>query len=339
MREKKIWIVTILCIFVLVGCEREKLTTIETLNIGLVPSADATKIEAGFKGLDKVLISELNKLGYKVDSINFEVGESYDQVGENLAKGEYDIAFLPAGTLVEYEDEGSQAILTATRADLSIDSESPLDWNVEPTTYTDGTVSFYRSLIIAGPSEKGKDLSSRVENGELMAIEDLQNAKWCVQTSKSSAGFLYPSLWLTQNYNHDLYDLPNHTAVDGYGEAIKALEEEKCDVAPIYADARQEYSNEWQGQTGDIWNDTNVIGVTDPIINDAVAISKKSKYNNEEFIEAVQKAFINAAETQEGQEAFSVYGYNGCKVADSSDYEAERAISQELERRELEELE
>ncbi len=339
MRKKKIWMVSILCILILAGCEREKLTTIEALNIGLVPSSDTENIEEGFTPLEEILKSKLSIQGYEVENINLEVGESYEEVGTDLATGVYDIAFLPAGTLVENMDNGAEAILVATRDDLSIDSESPLDWNVEPTTFADSPVTFYRSLIIAGPSEDGREMAQKVEDGELLDVMLLKNATWCLQSSNSSAGFIYPSLWLSQNYNSDIYDLLNTVKVNGYDQAIKYLDEGKCDIAPIFADARQNYSYDWQGISGDIWSDTSVIAVTDPIINDAIAISRNSKYYNEDFIEALQSTFIDLGKTEVGLNAISIYGHTGYQIATNEDYESESELFKEIKQREVENLE
>ncbi|AIQ41665.1 hypothetical protein R50912_17665 [Paenibacillus sp. FSL R5-0912] len=49
----------------------------------------------------------------------------------------------------------AQFILTATRAGLSNDSENPKDWNDnKPTEPTDTQATYYRSLLIAGPTAK-----------------------------------------------------------------------------------------------------------------------------------------------------------------------------------------
>ena len=69
----------------------------------------------------------------------------------------------------------------------------------------------------------------------------------------------------------------------------------------------------------------NVIGVTDGIYNDTVAISKESPYYTPELIDALQQCFINIINTDEGQAIFSVYSHTGYAIAKDSDYDGARA--------------
>ena len=69
----------------------------------------------------------------------------------------------------------------------------------------------------------------------------------------------------------------------------------------------------------------NVIGVTEGIYNDTVAISKESPYYTPELIDALQQCFINIINTDEGQAIFSVYSHTGYAIAKDSDYDGARA--------------
>ena len=69
----------------------------------------------------------------------------------------------------------------------------------------------------------------------------------------------------------------------------------------------------------------NVIGVTDGIYNDTVAVSKNSPYYTPELMEALQDCFINIINTEEGQAIFSVYSHTGYAKAVDSDYDGARA--------------
>ena len=51
------------------------------------------------------------------------------------------------------------------------------------------------------------------------------------------------------------------------------------------------------GRTESIWNELNVIGVTDGIYNDTVAVSKASPYYTPELVAALQDCFINIINT------------------------------------------
>ena len=99
-----------------------------------------------------------------------------------------------------------------------------------------------------------------------------------------------------------------------------------------YADARLDYADKWTtefGRTESIWDETNVIGVTAPIYNDTISVTKNSDMMTPELVEALQNAFINIAKTPEGQEVISIYSHKGYEIGDSKNYEDEKK-AQEL---------
>ena len=79
------------------------------------------------------------------------------------------------------------------------------------------------------------------------------------------------------------------------------------------------------GRTDTIWNELNVIGVTDGIYNDTVAISKESPFYTDELKAALQDCFINIINTDEGKAIFDVYSHTGYAKAVDSDYDGARA--------------
>ncbi len=132
-----------------------------------------------------MLTDELADLGYDVGEVEITVGTSYEAVGEALSAGTADVGLIPGGTYVLYDD-GCDVLLTATRDGLSIDSDSAKDWNDNaPTEATTEQVTSYRALMIAGPSEKGKELAAKVNAGEDLTWEDVSSANWSVE-------FLFP---------------------------------------------------------------------------------------------------------------------------------------------------
>ena len=72
-----------------------------------------------------------------------------------------------------------------------------------------------------------------------------------------------------------------------------------------------------------------MIGVTAPIYNDTISVSKNSEIMDADLIAALQQAFINIAGTEEGKEVIAIYSHNGYQPAVSADYDGERA-AQEL---------
>lgn len=307
--------------------EEEANESIDTLSVGFVPSRDPDEIITATEPLKELLKEEMATLGYDIGEVDITVGTNYEAVGEALSAGTTDIGLIPGGTYVLYDD-GAEVILTATRAGLSIDSDDPKEWNDnKPTEASDEQATSYRALIIAGPSEKGQELADKVNNGEELTFEDVNSASWAVMSSSSPAGYIYPALWLDENYGKTITDLENVVQSDSYGSAFARLATGQIDVMVTYADARRDNEDKWQSEfdgEGTIWDDTNVIGVTPGIYNDTISVSKNSDIMDEDLKSAIQEAFMNIAETDEGKEVISIYNHEGYQEAESSDYENER---------------
>ncbi|SEO05781.1 phosphonate transport system substrate-binding protein [Amphibacillus marinus] len=300
---------------------------ITKLSVGFVPSREPDEIITATEPLKDLLITELAGLGFDVGEVDITVGTNYEAVGEALSAGTTDIGLIPGGTYVLYDD-GAEVLLTSTRAGLSIDSEDPVEWNNnKPTEAVDEQVTYYRSLLIAGPSEKGQELAEKVNNGEELTFDDLNSATWAVMSSSSSAGYIYPTLWLQDKYNMKLTDLENLVQVDSYGSSFARLAAEQVDIIVAYADARRDNVDAWQGEfsrEADIWAETNVIGVTSGIYNDTVSASKNADNMTAALKSAIQQAFINIAQTDEGKAVISIYSHEGYQEASDSDYDKER---------------
>ena len=314
----------------------------DKLTLEFVPSKDADVIIAGTANLPELVKAEMAKLGYDIDEVDITVGTNYDATGEAMSAGSIDVGWLPGGTYALYSDD-VDVILTATRNGLSNDSTNPADWNgVENATKKDGPqVTYYRSLIYAAPTEYGKQLAAKVNAGEKLTWEELDKASWGVQKTSSSAGYIYPTMWLMENYDgKKVSDLSNVIPIDsGYGTAFSYAAAEQVDIIVCYADGRNDYEASWmlpideQDETGKqglgrekpIWEEMNVIGVTDGIYNDTVAVSKESPFYTPELMAALQDCFINIISTDEGKAIFSVYSHTGYAVATDADYDGARA--------------
>lgn len=309
---------------------------IEDLNIMYVPSREPSEIIMVTEPLKNLLKNELSSLGYDVENVNISVGTNYEAVGIALSAGTADVAVgMPANTYILYED-GCDVILTATRDGLSVDSDDPRDWNNnEPITASQNQAVGYRALIIAGPSEKGKELAAKVNAGEALTWDDLNSANWAVMSSTSSAGYVYPTIWLMNNYDgKTIGDLQHTVQVDSYPSAFARLASGQVDLLCTFADARRDYEEDWTttfGRTKDIWAETDLVGVTPMIYNDTVCVSKTSDTITPEFVEALKTAFMNLNKTEEGRNVIAIYSHTGYLPATSSDYDNER-VAQEIMR-------
>ena len=290
---------------------------IETLKVAFVPSREPQEIITATEPLKQLLKDELAKEGYEVGEVEITVGTTYEAVGEGLEAGTIDVGLIPGGTYVLYGDG------------LNKDSDNAKDWNDgQPTEASDKQAVSYRALIIAGPSDKGQELAAKVNNGEELTWEDLDSANWSIMGTSSPAGYIYPALWLQDHYGKGISDLSSAVQSDSYASAFARLASGQVDVLVTYADARRDYAERWNnefGREGSIWEETNVIGVTAPIYNDTISVSKNSPIMDDDLIAALQDAFINIGNTDEGKQVIAIYSHNGYQKAQSSDYDNERA--------------
>ncbi|MBQ2930881.1 MAG: PhnD/SsuA/transferrin family substrate-binding protein [Clostridia bacterium] len=338
----KKFVALLLAAMMLLGCTAmAENIKMDELTFQFVPSKDADVIITGTANLPQLVKEEMAKLGYDIGEVKISVSTSYEACGEAMAAGAIDVGWLPAGTYCIYSPE-VDVILTSTRAGLSNDSENPADWNGDANKtegLSDNQVGFYRSLIYAAPTEYGKQLAAKVNAGEKLTWEELDKATWAIGNTSSSAGYIYPTMWLMENYDgKKLSDLSNVVQL-GYADAFAQAAAEQVDIIVCYADGRRDYEAAWNtatdsadatgkagmGRTDSIWNELNVIGVTDGIYNDTVAVTAaKPEIHNPEFMAALQTALINIINTEEGKAIFAVYSHEGYVRAVDSDYDPAR---------------
>ena len=340
----KKFVALLLAALMLVGCTAmAESVKMDKLTFQFVPSKDADVIITGTKNLPELVKAEMATLGYDIGEVEISVGTSYEATGEAMCAGSIDIGWLPGGTYAIYSQaQEVDVILTATRAGLSNDSTDPATWNGDANKtlgLSDNQVGFYRSLIYAAPSAYGKELAAKVNAGEKLTWEELDKATWAIGNTSSNAGYIYPTMWLMENYEgKKLSDLSSVVQL-GYADAFAQAAAEQVDIIVCYADGRRDYEAAWNtatdsadatgkagmGRTDTIWNELNVIGVTDGIYNDTVSITAaKPEIHNPEFINALQTALINIINTEEGKAIFSVYSHEGYVRAVDSDYDPAR---------------
>lgn len=323
----------LVALFSLAACGGSR--DIDTLTVLFVPSRDAQEILDTTAPLAELLKAELAELGFNVNEVVIQVGSSYEAVGEGMVAGTVDVGFLPGGTYALYSGDGEiDVILASTRGGLNKDSANAADWNDGLPTEGDASnqVTYYRSLLVAGPSAVGRALADKVNAGQELTWEDFNSATWCIQSPTSSAGTIYPSVALFNRFGNKVSDLNSTVAPGGYGPSMASLAAQNCDVATIYADARRDYAEAWTttyGRPASIWAETDVILVTDGIFNDTISVSNETV--NAALKEALQEAFINIIGTDVGKEIFAIYNHQGYKVVTDEDYEAARTAQSILQ--------
>lgn len=329
MKKLLLVFVAAFAVFTLSACKSE-----QTLVVYFVPSRPADEILTITEPLAGLLEAELSELGYDV-KVEIKVSSTYEAAGEALIGGTGDIAFLPGGTYVAYkdlDDSPVEVILAATRAGLSKDSADADAWNDGLATTGDSEyqVAYYKGLIIAGPSAAGQTVSGLVNDGTGLVWDDVKDLNWCVRSATSSSGYIYPAIWLQEEFNHTFAEVTGTvTTTSGYGDTMASLANGSCDVGTIYADARRDYADEWTtdyGRTLTVWDETNVVGVTANIMNDTISVSNVNL--DAGLIEAITQAFLNIAETQAGLDVMAVYSHEGYVEVTDADYDAARAAAE-----------
>lgn len=247
-----ILLISVLVIGSLTACAKEPEVTedtlIEDLVVLFVPSQDPGLILESTEPLKQMLIDAMGERGYTVEQVTIEVTTDYNAAGEALAAGTAQIGFLPGGTYVAYSGDGVEVVLAATRAGLNKDSINPVDWNDGQATLGDSAnqVTYYRSLIYAGTSEYGRMLADKVNAGTALTWEDVDGAQWCVASSPtSSAGYVYPTLWLIDNFDKKISDLTKTPLPGSYGDIAANLASGLCDVGVGFADIRRNSEADW----------------------------------------------------------------------------------------------
>jgi len=329
-----ILLISILVIGSLTACAKEPEVTedtlIEDLVVLFVPSQDPGLILESTEPLKQMLIDAMGERGYTVEQVTIEVTTDYNAAGEALAAGTAQIGFLPGGTYVAHSGDGVEVVLAATRAGLNKDSVNPADWNDGQATLGDSAnqVTYYRSLIYAGTSEYGRMLADKVNAGTALTWEDVDGAQWCVASSPtSSAGYVYPTLWLIDNFDKKISDLTKTPLPGSYGDIAANLASGLCDVGVGFADIRRNSEADWTTtfkRTESIWVETDVIGVTDKIFNDTISVSLNHPEVTDNFKKAVQESFIEIAKTEAGKAAIKVYSHEGYEVVTDADYDGAR---------------
>ena len=287
---------------------------VDSLKIAFSPYADADLISESTEPLEELLKAKLLEKGYDVGEIDMTVGTSYTAVGEALSAGSADLGFISGGNYVLFSDD-CDVLLTALRYAINKDSENPADWNdgtIEENTEDMST--YYRCILLAGPSEKGQELLSKVNAGEELTWDDLNSATWAV---------------LQEHYGKGISDLDNVVECDSHTTSVARLAAGQVDVMVSYGHIRIKNAPIWEsdfGGTAPMVEQTGVIGVTDGIYNDMIAYSKTSDtMADEAFRQAVGESFIELAQTEEGQEIFGVFSQVGYDWGSDSDYDGERA--------------
>ena len=268
---------------------------VETLALEFAPGAgQAAEQMKLLSPLAETLQAALAEAGVTVEEVQVTLGSSQAATGQALDQGGVDAAFLQAETLAAFS--APIPLLTAAWPLPSCDSGDPGDWNGQEITWTEDWAAGRRVLLVAGPSEYGRNLASRVEDGQSLTWEELSRAAWGISSGWSEE---MAALWLFDHYDgRTLADLPDTAAYESQEEVLAALAAEEIDAAALLADERIDAAERWSrsaaaggwGRSGFIWDETTVLGVTDRFYGTTLAVCADSPWAEEELSAALQEA-------------------------------------------------
>lgn len=306
---------------------------IDSLNIAFAPYDAVDTILEATAPMEALLQEALLNYGYEVGKVNMTVSSSYEACAESLSSGAADVGFISGGTYVLYSDE-CDLLLTALRNAYSKDSTNPADWNDGTEgVYKDDLAEYYRCIILAGPSAKGKELAAKVNAGEQLTWEELDSATWCVLSASSSSGYIYPCLWLQENYGKSISDLSHVIQSDSHVTSAARLAAEQADIIVSYAHIQNKEADDWIstfGRSDSIWNETNVIGVTQGIYNDTICVSKTSPTMTDDFRQALGQALIDIGNSDAGKDVIKCFAQVGYAWGKNSNYDGAREAEELL---------
>ncbi len=358
MKKLLIVLLSVLMVVSLAACGSKepetKDTTIDTLSISFVPSKPADAIIAAAEPLKEMLKTKLAEKGFVVENVTIDVGTNFAVVGEGMVSGTIDVGFLNSGTYILYSD-GVDLLLEALRSGVGdadgrviFPEEGITPWNEGITTDAKELASGYAGLTYVNiATEKGADIYQKTLDGTL-TWEDLDSARWQSSSTTSGSGYIYPSLWLNNefgegagNEKRTIASLSSVTTDVAYSTMMENLLVGNCDVIVGYADIRKDaasteafeaaYAAEIaEGKYENVWDVIKIIGVSDFIMNDCIAVAseKVDEKMTPEFVKALQEAFLEIGSTEEGLACVAPYSHKGYQVGKDSDYDGTRAATE-----------
>ena len=295
---------------VLIGCDEAttdpanttpqtiEYVTPTTLEVQLIPSRDASVLEAQRAPLQDLLEAELNM------DVNVTIATDYNALIEGMKAGQIHVGLLATASYVLAHDEGAaNVILKSLRYDVDDDGNQLLDAPL---------VAGYKSqLVVAADSG-------------ITSIADLEGKTIAISSFTSTSGFVWPANLLADNGLDPMNDVTWINA-GGHDNAIISILNGDADAAFTFKDARTLVSGDYP----DVFDDVVFVMNTEFIPNDTISVIPEL---HPDLVAKVTVAFLNIAESEAGLEIIqNVYNHEGYTSAFDWEYNIVRTY---LERQE-----
>jgi len=282
-------LVLVLAATLLVGCSSAP----KVLEVQLIPSRDATKLEAQRKPLEDLLEAELDM------DVNVTIATDYNALIEGMASEQIHVGLLATTAYVLAADEGAaEAILKSLRYDVDDNGDLLLD---EPL------VSGYKSQLLVH------------KDSGIESVADLKGKRIAISSFTSTSGFVWPANLLADNGLDPEADVTWINA-GGHDNAILAVFNGDADAAFTFKDARRLFIEE--ANFDEIKSTAVLLMNTTEIPNDTISVIPSM---SDKLKEKVKQAFLNIAASEEGLTIIrDIYSHEGYAEAKDSDYEEVR---------------
>jgi phosphonate transport system substrate-binding protein len=274
------------------GCQTGKINP-DTLEVQLIPSRDASVLDAQRKPLQDLLEAELDM------PVNVTVATDYNALIEAMASEQVHVGLLATTAYVLAADEGAaEAILKSLRYDVDQNGDLLKD---QPM------VSGYYSQLLVG------------KDSGITSVADLAGKKIAISSFTSTSGFVWPANLLADN-GIDPESGVQWINAGGHDNAVLALYNGEADAAFTFKDARTLFQDEDNYQ--DIRDKCVFLMNTTIIPNDTISVIPNL---TDKLKKAVKDAFLAISESEEGVAIVrAIYNHEGYAEAQDSDYDEVR---------------
>ncbi len=291
-------------LLLLQACTAFAPTPIESLTVAISPNISIETFNQLDKNFEKELKAQLREEGYDVQELELIRATNNHQAGEMVISGLADIAFISKLTYFDQKEQGLMPLLTQLEPSYNLDPTAIDAWNDQTQLDASKTLQpTHRAALYLGSSTRAMELRNKLNTGEQLTWIDLNGAKWCHVLVTSLEGYIYPSLWLIENYDRRIVELFDHELViRGYDELMMRVANQECDIIVGPEDIRDQYASKWSSEGYDrsasIYSELELFALTDAIPHDVVVYLEGQTKYDEVFVQDLQKVLIELASSE-----------------------------------------
>jgi phosphonate transport system substrate-binding protein len=269
---------------------------LKELRIGFVPSQNAETLEAKAKPLEGLLKKELGI------PVHVTVTTDYNSVVEAMSAKQLEIGFLPPTDYVLAHKKGAANVLLQAQR-----------FGVDPDTgkQTSDLVDYYLSGMLV-----------RNDSG-IKTVADLKGKKIGWQAPTSSAGYVWPAVYMKDNGIDAQKDVTG-IQLQGHDKGVEAVMNKDVDAAAVFVDARNIVAKEFPN----IYKDTHYLFLTEKIPNDTISIRPDI---SKKWADKISDAFVKIGKDPKGKAIIEqIYTHEGYVKSSDAKFDVVRDYSDKV---------